>query len=265
MSPLERKREKLRQILQLLERCHGRRKWASRGPGLDVLVESMLAQNTNPANAASGYRQLRRRFANWQEVMDAPIHEVQRQIAICGLARMRARRLQALLGKIHAERGALDLQFLKDTPTEDAHAYLMSFFGIGPKTAGCTLLFAFGKPILPIEKVMLRIARRMRLVKPRAGEAVAERVLTPLTRPRDRYALHVLTFAHGKQFCRPRNPKCRECCLLEMCPYGQRRVRHQPPHTHVEFVRKARPMILSRFASAGIAKRAAEEERQTYS
>jgi endonuclease III len=51
------------------------------------------------------------------------------------------------------------------------------------KTAGCTLLFAFGKPVLPIEKGMLRLAQRIRLVKPRSGEAIAERELTPLTRP----------------------------------------------------------------------------------
>ncbi|HSI34004.1 MAG TPA: hypothetical protein VK986_10495, partial [Tepidisphaeraceae bacterium] len=96
------KRRKLRGVLRGLVRMYGavdehRRR---RGAGLDTLVEAMLAQNTNMANATAGYRMLRRRFATWAEVMAAPVGDVQREIAVCGLARMRARRLQDLLRKI---------------------------------------------------------------------------------------------------------------------------------------------------------------------
>src|SRR5688572_16689634 len=108
------KRAKVRRVLRRLEQMYGARTWVRPARGLDVLVEAMLAQNTNMANATRGYRQLRRRFRSWNQVMAAPVADVQRQIAICGLARMRARRLQDLLQVIRAQRGKLEIEFLRD-------------------------------------------------------------------------------------------------------------------------------------------------------
>src|SRR5687768_7010375 len=97
------KQIKLRDVLRGLRRMYGRREWTPEGTGLDNLVEAMLAQNTNIVNAERGFRQLRRAFRSWNKVQAAPVHEVQRCIAVCGLARMRARRLQALLARIRQE------------------------------------------------------------------------------------------------------------------------------------------------------------------
>src|SRR4051794_39233540 len=186
------KQSKLKRILRRLERLYGRRLWRSKGSGIDVLVASMLAQNTNMTNAIAGFRHLKRRFTSWTQVMNADIRDVQREIAICGLARMRARRLQNLLRTIKQQRGRLDLEFLADESSSDAFAYLTSFFGIGPKTAAYTLLFSFNIPMFPVDKGIHRMARRMSLIRPRAGEPEAERVLESLAPPRDIYPLHVL-------------------------------------------------------------------------
>src|SRR5215207_5413358 len=105
MARLEQKRVKLRRSLILLRRMYGRRSYTPQGRGLNVLVEAMLSQNTNMANSTRGYRALRRRFPTWTKVMNAPMEDVQRQIAICGLARMRAHRLQALLRRVRELRG----------------------------------------------------------------------------------------------------------------------------------------------------------------
>jgi endonuclease-3 len=254
------KQEKVKRVLRGLERMYGRREWTRDGSGLDTLVEAMLAQNTNMANASRGYKQLRRQFRSWTQVLAAPVQDVQRCITICGLARMRARRLQDLLARIQTERGRLNIDFLREEDSRAAYAWLTQFHGIGPKTAAFTLLFAFEHPILPVDNGVLRVLRRTRLVRPKARDAEAERVLSPLI-PRGRhYAMHVLLFTHAKQRCRPKNPKCDECALLEMCPFGKRRVRHQPPQEVEPFVAvKRRPAPLARFASAGIAKTGDEQ------
>jgi endonuclease-3 len=239
---------------------YGDRGWAREGSGLDTLVEAMLAQNTNMANAERGYKQLRRQYPTWHQVLAAPVGDVQRCIAICGLARMRARRLQALLARVKDERGALSIDFLRDEDPWAAYAWLTRFHGIGPKTAAFTLLFAFEHPVLPVDNGVLRVLRRTRLIRPKARDAEAERVVSPLI-PRGRhYAMHVLLFTHAKQRCRPKNPKCDECTLLELCPFGKRRVRHAPPAPAEAFIGiKRRP---ARFASAGIAKSGADDERR---
>jgi endonuclease-3 len=252
---------KLRRTLVLLQRMYGPRVWKRRGSGLDLLVEAMLAQNTNMANATRGYRMLRRALPTWAAVMEAPVGDVQRQITICGLARMRAKRLQELLAAIKADRGRLSLEFLKDEPTDAAFDYLMSFHGIGPKTAAFTLLFAFGHPVLPVDNGILRVVRRLRLVRAKARDLETERTLSPLIARGRHYPMHVLMFQHAKARCRPKNPKCHECLLREICPYGERRVRHAPPPKEIELKPpgRMRPVILSRFASDGVSKRAEKD------
>ncbi|MDB5294159.1 MAG: Endonuclease [Phycisphaerales bacterium] len=262
-SRVAEKKLKVRRMLVLLTRMYGRRTWTSRGPGLDVLVEAMLAQNTNMANARRGYAMLRRRFSSWTKVMNAQVADVQREITICGLARMRAHRLQDLLRTVKRQRGRLSLDFLADEPPADATAYLTAFHGIGPKTAAVTLLFAFDAAVLPVDNGILRVARRLRLVRPKARDAEAERVLSPLVAEGRHYATHTLMFRHAKERCRPRNPKCHECALLEMCPWGRRVVKHKPPEREgdVESGRRGRRpiLLLAKHASAGIAKRAEAE------
>jgi endonuclease III len=259
MRSLKDQRSRVGRIVRLLSRQHGPRAWRRHGRGLDVLVEAMLAQNTNLANSVAGYRQLRRALPTWTKVMTAPVADVQRQIAVCGLARMRARRLQALLARIKRERGALNLEFLATEPPDVALAYLLRFHGIGPKTAAYTLLLSFGMPVFPVDNGILRLAKRLRLVSQKARDAETGRAIEKLTRPGDVYALHVLSFRHAKTICRPRNPKCGECLLLGECPYGQRRVKHRPAESREQIIVRARRVSLSKFASDGLAKRATED------
>ena len=239
---------------------YGRQEPEPVGNGLDMLVEAMLAQNTNLSNALAGYKQLRRAFPTWNKVLAAPVADVQRHIAICGLARMRARRLQALLRRLKDEHGRLSIDFLTAMDVPAAEQYLLGFHGIGPKTAAYTLLFAFGMPIFPVDNGILRVARRLRLVRLIARDAEAGKVLAQLTPPARIYSLHVLMFTHAKKLCRPKNPKCDECPLLELCPHGQRRMRHRPPDPIVRVI--GRPVILSRYASAGIGKRGRRDDER---
>ena len=254
------KKLKLRAVLSGVRRMYGdvALPRIRAGAGLDMLVEAMLSQNTNMANAQRGYRMLRRRFKSWTAVMNAEVGEVQREIAICGLARMRARRLQALLRTILERRGALSLDFLAKRPVDEAFAYLMSFFGIGPKTAAFTCLFGFGQPLLPVDNGVLRVVRRLGLVRAKARDLEAQRVLSPLIRAGDHHPLHVLTFRHAKERCRPRNPKCDECRLLAICPYGGCKVKHRPREVDAEDVRR-RTAPMARFVSAGLVRHGGDD------
>jgi endonuclease III len=223
MLSLTERAARVRRIDRLLERMHGRQVREHTGTGLDMLVEAMLAQNTNLSNALAGYKQLKRAFPTWNKVLAASVADVQRHIAICGLARMRARRLQALLRRLKDEHGKLSIDFLANMDVRS-------------------------------------VARRLRLVRLIARDAEAGKVLAQLTPPKRIYSLHVLMFTHSKKLCRPKNPKCDECLLLDLCPHGQRRMKHRPPDPIVRV--NGRPVIRSHYASAGIAKRATRNDAQ---
>lgn len=225
---------------------------------LDVLVEATLAQNTSMPNAIRGYRALRRDCPTWSAVAAAPVEVVERAIAICGLSRMRARRLQAMLHRVRDEHGRMSLQSLCRREPDAARAYLESFHGVGPKTTAFVALFALGHAVLPVDNGVLRVVRRLGLVRPRARDAEATRILSPAIAAGDHRATHLLLFRHAKARCRPANPKCVDCRLLDRCPFGKRRVRHMPPTELIELglTAVARRRLLARCISDGLDHRA---------
>ena len=46
-----------------------------------------------------------------------------------------------------------------------------------------------------------------------------------LAEPEDAYEAHVALIRHGRRTCTARAPRCRECPLLSLCPYGRAAVR----------------------------------------
>ena len=220
--------KKTKRILALLTSAYGPRQWKCWGRGVDVLVDTILSQNTSDKNSTAGFKQLRRRFRSWNQVADADVNEVERHIRVSGLSKQKAPRIQAILRQIRTEYGKIDLQFLQKLSEQKAYEYLTNFKGVGPKTANCVLLFAFGYGVFPVDTHIHRIARRLELIGARATAEQAHELLQPMIAPRDRYSLHVLLIEHGRKTCKALNPKCQVCVLKRMCPYGQNRLRHLP-------------------------------------
>ena len=212
-----------RRILTLLTAAHGPRTWAPRRDAVEVLVGTILSQNTSNANSSAGLRALRRRLPSWNAVADARVSTIETSIRVSGLSRVKAPRIGAILRRIRADRGRISLAFLSRWGDRKAYDYLVDFDGVGPKTALCVLMFAFGKPVFPVDTHVHRIARRLGLLGNGVSADRAHEALTPLIAPGDRYAMHVLLIAHGQATCRAQNPRCEACCLLKLCPYGRTR------------------------------------------
>ena len=206
------------EVWQRLRERYGPRPAKKWGRGIDVLVETILSQNTSNKNSAAAYRQLRRRFRTWNEVADAPVEEVERWIRTAGLSRIKAPRIQIILRQLREERGRISLEFLKRLPPEQAAAYLRRFKGIGPKTIACLLLFAFQMPVFPVDTHIHRIARRLKWIGPKVSAEKAHTLLEPAISPDHRYEMHILLIDHGRQICRAINPACERCPLFDLCP-----------------------------------------------
>ncbi len=213
----------MKSILARLQRMYGRKPWKCWGKGVDVLVDTILSQNTSAANSDAGYKQLRRRFKSWNQVAAAPVEEVERHIRVSGLSRIKAPRIQAILRQIKADAGRIDLQHLAEWEPQRAYEYLTNFVGIGPKTAYCIMMFSFGMKVFPVDTHIHRIAMRLGLVDAKSTAEETCETLTPLIAPEDRYEMHVLMIEHGRKTCRARNPQCDRCGLLQLCPFGKRR------------------------------------------
>ena len=211
-------------MLAELRRAYGPRKWTSSGSGVGELVATILSQNTSAANSSAGFRQLWRRFRSWPAVANAPVDEIERCIRVSGLSHIKAPRIRSILRQVRESTGRVSLEFLADWPEERAYEYLLAFNGVGPKTAACVLMFAFGKPLFPVDTHIVRIAIRLGLLPEGTGAERAQDLLTPLIAPANRYEMHLLLIAHGRRTCRARNPQCAFCPILPLCPTGRRLV-----------------------------------------
>ena len=213
------KRESVTYILQNLGAVFGTPRPIIGLDPLDVLIETILSQSTNNANSDRAFENLKHRFPTWEHARRARVSSIEAAIRSGGLAKQKSVRIKALLNEIYDRRGSLDLSFLKTAPIEEAKKFLGSFKGIGPKTVACTLLFAFQRPVFPIDTHIFRIARRLGLIPIKGSDEDAHRLMEQLIPKRRYYEAHINLIRLGRRICRPREPLCEQCCLVEYCEY----------------------------------------------
>jgi endonuclease-3 len=203
-----------------LDEAYGRPLLAPRFPPVGELVYTVLSQNTTDVNTDRTYAVLRRRFATWSEVRDAPVADVEEAIAAGGLSHVKAPRIGAILRALSEADGEPDLGLLDALHDDDALAYLQSLPGVGPKTAACVLLFSLGRPVMPVDTHVHRVSGRLGLIEARLTAVAAHGVLTALAGPAasDIYAAHVGLVRHGRRVCHARRPACGTCPLDDLCP-----------------------------------------------
>lgn len=211
-------RRALRVHERLLEH-YGQPTWRNPLPAVDELVSTILSQNTNDVNRDRAFEALRAKFPTWEDVRDAPTEAVIAAIRPAGLANQKGPRLQQVLRAITAERGALDLQFLKELPVDEARAWLTRFNGVGPKTAAIVLLFSLGRPAFPVDTHVHRVTGRLGLRPEKMSADDAHAYFEKLLPPETYYAAHLNLIRHGREVCHARNPDCENCVLKRMCNY----------------------------------------------
>ncbi|HST53995.1 MAG TPA: hypothetical protein VLJ61_18460 [Pyrinomonadaceae bacterium] len=209
-------------VIQNLERAYGVpvNKWEG-WDVLDMLVSVILSQATSDANSDRTYDALKARFPTWDAVLRARESTIADTIRLGGLANQKASVIRGLLRQIKERRGSLDLSFLQDLPAEEAAQYLSEFRGVGPKTVACTLLFACGKDIFPLDTHIFRILRRVGLIPSKCSDEFAHAVMNRIVPAGKFYSFHVNLIRHGRKLCRPRDPQCERCPIVEYCDYGR--------------------------------------------
>jgi endonuclease-3 len=200
---------------------YGEPLWRNPLPPLDELVSTILSQNTNDRNRDIAFDALRARFPTWEAVRDAPEAEVVACIRPAGLANQKGPRIQTALRSITAERGRLDLDFLREMDPEQARAWLLGFHGVGPKTAAIVLQFSLGKPAFPVDTHIYRVSGRLGLRPLKINADQAHAVLADLFEPQTYYAAHLNLIRLGREICQARKPQCERCPLADICAFRQ--------------------------------------------
>ena len=211
-------RRTVREIHRRLARAHGPLDPPRRLDPLEELVLTILSQNTSDVNRDRAWVGLRARFPTWDAVASARPGSVAAAIRPGGLANTKAPRIIAVLREIRSREGSLDLGWMREATDEEVEQYLLSLPGVGPKTAACVLAFSLGRPALPVDTHVARVATRLGLLAPRTPSAAAHRILADLVPASLRVSMHVGLIRHGRGVCRAGRPRCEICPLQELCP-----------------------------------------------
>ncbi|MBI2724424.1 MAG: endonuclease III [Chloroflexi bacterium] len=210
------------EIIDRLRAAYGVPDWRPHRDPISELVLTILSQNTSDANSGRAFARLLAAFQDWDAVADAPQAELIAAIAPGGLAPTKGPRIQAALREVRA-RGGFDLAFLADLPLEDARQWLRSLPGVGPKTVACVLMFSLGRPAMPVDTHVFRVAMRLALIPAGTGTAAmtpekAHHLLERRVAPSDFYAFHIGLIKHGRRICTAQRPRCPQCVLRDLCP-----------------------------------------------
>jgi len=206
------------EIIELLAGLYGMPVHTPHGDAVAELVLTILSQNTADTNSGRAFIQLMRRYPSWDAIAAAPTDEVVATIQGGGLAQQKAPRIQTALRAVGERSPAWDLEFLREMDLEEARAWLRALPGVGPKTTACVLLFALGRPAMPVDTHVERVAKRLALIPAKLTADQAHDALEALVPQADYYRFHMLLIKHGRRTCVARRPLCERCPLEFGCP-----------------------------------------------
>jgi len=125
----------------------------------------------------------------------------------------------ALSRRLRQERGDHSLEFLAGMPALQARDWLTSIGGIGKKTASIILLFCCGMPLMPVDRHVERVSKRIGLLPAKATADQAHDYYLAILRPDQMLEAHVNLIRHGRVVCHARNPEHDRCPVAARCRF----------------------------------------------
>jgi len=214
---------KMSEIVRLLEQAFE----TTQTPWLDdpfqVLIATVLSQNTSDRNSHRAFINLRERFdVTPQTLSKLKPENIRAAIAVAGMSEVRSRRIIDIAKEVLRRfDGDLDRVFI--FPLEDARGALMEMEGVGPKTADILLSFVGGFNIMPVDTNIFRVVDRIGFAKGRNYERTRG-ALERLIPPEKLRSMHFRFIKLGREVCKPRNPLCPICPVNHYCEYGLKRL-----------------------------------------
>jgi endonuclease III len=173
---------------------------------LDALVRTILSQNTSDANSTRAKLSMDKVYGGsdkWDAIVDGGEAKLQEAIKSGGLSVVKSKVIISILRQAKGKYGTYSLDHLHTASTEDAMTEMLSFQGVGPKTASCVLLFCLQREDFAVDTHVHRITGLLGWRPKSASRDETYAHLNVKVPDEDKYGLHILLVNHGK--------KCDEC------------------------------------------------------
>ena len=189
------------------------------------MVRAILTQHTAWSNVTKALSQMREASIwNFNAVNNTPAEQVAQLVRPAGYFNQKARELEGFAAFVVDEFGG-SLEALFSLQTAGLRERLHELWGIGEETADDIILYAAGKPSFVIDSYARRFVKRLGWQVAGNGYSGYQALFTERLPKEDplfnEYRASI--DRHGNSTCR-KAPLCDDCCLLDTCPTGMRRL-----------------------------------------
>ena len=174
-----------------------------------ILIRTILSQRTRDENTDQATKNLFSKYKNINEIVDAPIEDIEELIKCAGFYRVKAGRIKEVSQILLDQYGGEVPNTLEE---------LVELPGVGRKTANCVLVYAFELPAIPVDTHVHRISNKLGLVNTKTPEQTEEELAKII--PKDQWILlNDLMVQFGQTICKPIGSKCEICPITQHCQY----------------------------------------------
>jgi DNA (cytosine-5)-methyltransferase 1 len=240
----------LREVARILAGVYGTPDLGNKQDPVDELVYIILARKTREDAYQAAYASLKKHFASWDDLLDAPRELVTMLVHSGGLSGKKTTSLYGALTKLRETFGSCTLEPVREWSDEQLERFLCSLPEISRKSAYCIMMYSLGRDVFPVDTHVGRVLARLRPYR-ELGVTLAgldhkklQAELAELVPPNLRYSLHVNLVAHGREVCRAVRPICERCEVRNLCAtYREREITRS--------ARRQAPTVVDLFCGAG--------------
>jgi endonuclease III len=172
-----------------------------------ILIATALSARSKDSVTMVVVKKLFKEYPTAEKLAEAPLARVEKLVKSTGFYRIKAKRI------IDISKALLETY---DGKVPKGMDELVDLPGVGRKTAGCVLVYAFDKPAIPVDTHVQKISNRLGWVKTKKPEDT-EQVLMKIV-PRKYWKLvNEVLVLHGQNICKPISPMCDQCPVRIYC------------------------------------------------
>ena len=211
-------KDKILLIDKLLKKKFGTPQRSKPPNPVDLLIATILSQNTNDKNSYKTFQNLKQKYSGWKDVAELRTSQIEKLIKIAGLGKQKSKAIKNLLVSLIKERGKVSLDHLRKMKDEEILDELIKHPGIGVKTASCVLLFSLRRNVCPVDTHVHRTVNRIGIVKTSAPGKTFYSINGKLP-DKVAHSFHTNLIRLGREICKPIKPLCLNCPLNKVCKY----------------------------------------------
>lgn len=173
-----------------------------------VLISTVLSLRTKDATTEKASHRLFARAETPQALLGLRAAEIESLIYPVGFYRTKARNILQICRRLLEKFGG---------KVPDDLETLLTFRGVGRKTANLVMTVGYGKPGICVDTHVHRLSNRWGLVKTRTPEET-EMELRRILPKRYWIRFNDLLVSYGQNLCVPVSPFCSRCKIRKYCP-----------------------------------------------